>query len=357
MIFALGACSGGAGNGNDTNANIEKNQLEKQKAADRQIAEWGAFIGVDAAVAKEELTNAGLVEQVGTNAQLNESQAQAFFELTFARDNSFSQGIDELNHRNQKAIESFNAALFAASKNPQVQPSLPGQQQNKALATDPVQASVDAQFPDKDEVPGLNIGGGASGFGQNVLDEQDELRALRQKAVDDYANMSSQAFKLRNRLLDAAQILGFGLEPATMQELLADPGFLTVRNDFAAPVLFAIFVKKLVGDPDKEGNVSNEGVANAAEINFGAEPLADVSFRIGNRFISYYKFDAAIPSGNSAEISNTITVNTTGGISNQGSPAVPAATPPDARGTFKVIPAEENSFPFKSLILDLDKKK
>ncbi|MFO1462642.1 MAG: hypothetical protein U1F66_02620 [bacterium] len=348
-LFALVACSGGGGGGN---AEADKNAAVQQN----RVAEWGKFVGIDPVQAQDELTQAGLIGQVGKNAALNEVEAQAFLELTFAKDGVFSQGIDELNRRNQTAFLSFNVANLKTTANPQILPSLPGTSANaeaKSLALSP---SLSANLGKGTVANGPIFGQGNAGFGDSFLEAQEELRALRQKAVDDYAAMSAQAFELRKRVLAGAQILGFRLEPATMQELLADPGFAPIRDKFAAPILFAAFVKKIVGDPDKEGNVSPEGVANAEEKDFGGEPLANVSFRIGNSFVSFYEFNTFIAVPGAPSISIIGTTSTTGNAADANAQPAPAA--PTARGSFKVFPAEQNSFPLiTNFIPDLEKGK
>ena len=97
IFFALLACSGGGGGdggagGADNNANVE---AAKNQAVKDRVAEWGQLVGLDPTTAESELTAAGLIGQVGNNANLNETEAQAFFELTFARDKTFSDGIEE----------------------------------------------------------------------------------------------------------------------------------------------------------------------------------------------------------------------------------------------------------------------
>lgn len=320
ILFALLACSGGADGGGAGNNN-ENVEAAKNQAAKDRVAEWGQLVGLDAATAESELTSAGLIGQVGNNAALNETEAQSFLELTFARDKTFSDGIEELNRRNQKAFLSFVAAKREANSFTAAQPLLTPTEVEEFSAS--------------------------SGFGFNQIQV---VKDLRQTAVNDYLNMSAQALTLRDRILEGARILGFSLQPVPARELLVDEGFTTLRNGFAGPVVRAFFARTLDPDFDKEGFPDFSLVANEEQIQLAAEPLAEVTFKVGPRFISFYQFNISANSAVSAPADSvTIEVNPSfgGGISSGlGEPAPP---PPTARGLFKVIPAAENSFPFALL--------
>lgn len=319
-LCALIACSGGgAGTG-------------VAEETDRRVADWGAFVGLDPAAAQQALDQAGLSDQVGKDAALSEAQLQAFLELSRAHDREFSQGIEELNRRNQKAFDSFFAARLVSNESPELQPSL-DKVASKSLAEIPSAGKI-VETVEKED-PG--IGRPDEKFGDAFL----RIRELRQTALDDYAAMSAQAFSLRGRLVEGARLLGLGLAPASMREILDDPSFAALRDAFASPVVGAIFAKDIAVNFQIEKIKEIPATASPEEIRFAAEPLANVSFKAGDRFVSFYRFAAVFPAQAQEPSDGTIEILTPRDPKISGTVKPP---PPDKRGDFKVLPAGENPF-------------
>lgn len=325
-LCALIACSGGGGGEGGVGAGIAED-------ADRRVADWGAFVGLDPVAAQQALDQAGLSDQVGKNAALSEGRVQAFLELSRVHDRAFSQGIEELNRRNQKAFASFLAARLVSNESPELQPSL-DKGASKSLAEVSSVGKIVENIEKED--PGLDRP--EVGFGDAFL----RIRELRQTALDDYAAMSAQAFSLRGRLVEGARLLGLGLAPATMREILDDPAFAGIRDAFASPVVGAIFAKDIIVNFQIEKAKEVPPIASPDEIRFAAEPLANVSFKAGDRFVSFYRFDIVFSVPTQPPSVETIEILTPLDSKNPGS-ATPQP-PADKRGDFKVLPAGENPF-------------
>jgi len=348
FFAVLVACSGGAGNGENATSNAKNpNDAQigdtKQLDLDQRVTKWGQFVGLDSANAKSELTKAGLIEQVGKNAALDETQARAFIELSFAHDATFSQGFADLNQRNGQAFSSFFAASLHERDFPGAQPVL-----------DPNKTPRSLEGKSLELADGLAVANHLANplkpadsptFGDNIADPGDQFRQVqefRQKAVDDYLSMTNQAGTLRQRLLDAAQILGFVLEPATARDLVADSDFTKTRNDFVKPVVASFFaseiVESLLALEQKQKNSKDPiQVASDEQIQFAADPLVDVTFKVGGRFISFYQFNT--PPASTAGAPITVTLGSDSSANNH--PEAPNIQP---RGSFTVISAEENFF-------------
>lgn len=323
VCLSLLACSGGGG-GAEGGA---EGAAGKLNAVDRRVSDWGTLVGLEPAAAQDALDQAGLLDQVGKDAALNEAQVQAFLELTHAKDKTFAQGIEELNRRNQKAFVSFLAALPESNDNFTLQPSFNSEPAAKSAAFLPAKAELP-----KESNGGFQIGPEVN-FGEKFI----IIRELRQTALNDYAAMSSQAFALRGRLLDGARVLGLGLQPATMEELLEDRDFASLRDAFAAPVVKAIFTTVVVDINNLLEFAKETNAANRQQTNFGAEPLADVTFKVGGRFLSFYQFNAVVTDSSQAPSIGIIAPGPNG--------LQPAPPAPLSRGAFKVLAAEENAFP------------
>lgn len=333
IFLSLLACSGAGGGGAADGAEVAKLQ-----DSDRRVSDWAAFVGLEPGEAQQALETAGLLDQVGKNAPLNEAQAQAFFELAEARDSTFSQGIQDLSQRNQKAFLSFSAALRVTGFFPTAQPSQSSANNGKNLAFPAVVGGLkeNSEAPNPFGRPELDIGA-----------EFSRVQGLRQTSLDDYVAMKAQAFVLRGRLLQAAEILGLGLAPATMKEIVDDPAFAEIRDAYASPLVLAIFAKKIskIANPLLDKDLG--GGASLEEINFAAEGLANVSFKVGARFVSFFEFNGVIL--NPSQGGGILALSPTAGKNEAVAPVA------GGRGIFKVLGAEDNFFQNQDLNPELEK--
>ncbi len=184
LLSLLGACSGAGGDADIAEVNLNQQQdvqPEPRIDTDKLIADWADFIGIDQAEAKTSLERIGVLEKLGKNEALNQTEFSLYLNLIFEKDDTFARDV--------RAMNVANLQLSTAIR----------------ILRSPV-------------------------GGSDPQDEQDQ-----------YVAFTEQAKALRLRAERGAEILGLLLQPAGTPDLLLDNDFAPIRNAFVAELMLPLF--------------------------------------------------------------------------------------------------------------------
>jgi len=307
-------CSSGNGNsdeGSQTQKIVAEQSAQQQAAS---VEAWGKFVGLDPQTAKQILSNVkiddagtsvNLLDRIGKTSQLDAGEFKAFMLVTFKADSTFANGIEVLNQQNTLATNAVNNVnnplkVVITEKDTKdakdlldpATPKVKSVDLTNKLIPEGVVDIGDKFSGDKD----ANTAGNGTITVTPTGGEDSGLAQRREDAKVAYQKLSAETTLLRNRVVDGAALLGFQLTPASMRDMLVDSHFLAIRDAFIEPTVKAIFDKSL-------------DQATEEEKNFAAEPLASVSFLVGQDLLSFYEFSPQDSEASTKSDSSDISFN------------------------------------------------
>ena len=177
ILLMLGACSSGSEvSGNGNLENTESNQAIAPVDTQGIIADWADFVGIDVSEAEASLAEIGLVDSIGKNQALSETEFKAYLRLAFEKDFNLIDQVVALNRANQETAQAFR--IYRAVDNP---------------------SAVDA-------------------------------------AVEKYVDLTRRAQTMRRRAERGLQILGLDPEGSSVSDLIIDEPFAEIRQAFAGVI-------------------------------------------------------------------------------------------------------------------------